>query len=91
MLETTLERLMKNAEAEGVLRGKLEGELEGKLEGKLEGEIIALQRLLTKRFGPLPVDVVARIKSASSEQIESWLDAVLDHPTLDAVFQPTKH
>lgn len=59
--------------------------------GKLEGEAIALQRLLSKRFGQLPVDVLARIANATPDQIESWLDAVLDAPRLDAIFGPTQH
>lgn len=59
--------------------------------GKLEGESLALQRLLSKRFGPLPAGVLARIDSATPDQIESWLDAVLDAPTLEVIFGPSQH
>ncbi|NBP36567.1 MAG: DUF4351 domain-containing protein, partial [Betaproteobacteria bacterium] len=48
---------------------------------------LVLQRLLTKRFGPLPNDVLGQIRSASSTQIDSWLDRVLDAASLDEVFR----
>ncbi len=47
-----------------------------------------LQRLLTRRFGPLPADCVARIQAASSGQLEQWSDQVLDARTLAEVFDP---
>lgn len=67
------------------------GVQQGKLEGKLEGEAAALQRLLSRRFGPLPSNVIARIDSATPDQIESWLDAVLDAPHLESIFGSTQH
>ena len=49
---------------------------------------MVLQRLLTRRFGPLPNEVVARIAAASVEEIDIWVDRVLDAASLDAVFRP---
>ena len=97
MLETNIDQWKAKAVAEGVLigeqrglqMGKLEGILEGKLEGKLEGESLALQRLLTRRFGPIPPDTLKQIASAILEQIEAWFDAAINAPDLAAVYTPT--
>ncbi|MBV5323121.1 MAG: hypothetical protein JZU60_04720, partial [Ilumatobacteraceae bacterium] len=63
---------------------------EGMIEGKIKNQIAVLQKMLVKRFGPLPEDCRARLASATSEQLEHWIDAVLDDPaTLAAVF--TEH
>ena len=72
-------------------RGKLEGKIEGELKGKIEGESAALQRLLARRFGALPPETLSRIAGASREEIEAWLDRVLDARSLADVFAPTAH
>ncbi len=46
-----------------------------------------LQRQLTRRFGPLPTEVIARISGATVEEIDLWADRVLDARTLDEVFR----
>ena len=61
---------------------------EGRLEGRLEGETLVLQRQLTRRFGPLPTEVIARISGAAVEEVDIWLDRVLDARSLDEVFRP---
>lgn len=58
----------------------------GRQEGRKEGEALLLQRLLGKRFGPLPSAIVERIASASAAQIETWGERVLDAGSLDEVF-----
>jgi hypothetical protein len=45
-----------------------------------------LTRLLTRRFGPLPEWVAPRVQQASATQLDTWLDRVLDAPTLEAIF-----
>lgn len=65
---------------------KTEGRLEGRLKGRLEGEALALQRLLIRRFGSLPEWVQARLRSASADEIDTWLDRVLDATRLEDVF-----
>jgi hypothetical protein len=47
-----------------------------------------LQRLLARRFGPLPGSLIARIAAASVPEIETWGDRVLDAKSLDEVFRP---
>lgn len=54
--------------------------------GVEKGEALALQKLLTKRFGPLPPDALSKIAAASAEQLDTWMDRVLDAPTLGDIF-----
>lgn len=51
------------------------------------GEALVLQKLLTKRFGTLPAEVLGKISSASAEQIDTWVDRVLDAASLEEVFR----
>ena len=59
-----------------------------KREGRQEGETLLLQRLLARRFGPLPAGLVMLIAAATVVEIETWGDRVLDTRTLDEVFRP---
>ena len=56
-----------------------EGEAKGQVEGKAEG----LKRLLTRRFGSLPVWAEQRIGAAPVAQLDTWLDGVLDATSLE--------
>ena len=64
-----------------------EGKQEGLQEGKQQGEMLALQRLLAKRFGVIPVEIVALISQASLEDIEQWFDRAIDAKALSEVFE----
>ena len=64
-----------------------QGRQEGRVEGLIEGKAEVLLRQLTRRFGPLPEDVTARVKSGATEQLDLWIDRVLDAPSLEAVFE----
>ena len=68
------------------LEGMQIGLQEGRQEGRQEAESLVLQRLLVKRFGALPKDKKAAIAVASIEQLEIWLDRVLDAESLENVF-----
>ena len=72
--------------AKGRVEGRVEGLLEGRLEGLVEGESKLLRRLLERRFGDLPAWVSAKMKGALEQELESWGEAVLTAPTLEAVF-----
>ena len=52
-----------------------------------KGEALLLQRLLVRRFGPMPNDRVTQISSATKEQIEHWFDCAVDADRLDDVFR----
>ncbi|MDN5843097.1 MAG: DUF4351 domain-containing protein [Alcaligenaceae bacterium] len=60
-------------------------EEKGLEKGIAKGEALVLQRLLAKRFGPLSSDAVQMISSASAEQVDAWLDRLLDAHSLDDV------
>jgi Domain of unknown function (DUF4351) len=64
-----------------------EGELKGKLEGRQEGEMLALQKLLSKRFGAIPADITRLIANAPVESIERWLDRIIDAQQLADIFK----
>ena len=83
MMTDRLEEWAKEREAKGLQQGMQQG--------RQEGEALALQRLLARRFGEVSPAVLDRIGAASREQIEAWLDRVLEAPTLEAVFAPLPH
>jgi len=70
----------------GLLQGMQQGMQRGLMQGRAEGEAYALRRLLQKRFGPLSEDVLARLQSASIDELELWLDRALDADSLAGVF-----
>jgi hypothetical protein len=76
---------------EWALGYKAEGLQQGMQQGMQQGEALALQKLLTKRFGVIPVVISGLISSAPPEQIEVWLDQVLDARSLDELFGPLTH
>ena len=55
--------------------------------GKQEGEAAALLRPLTRRFGPLGEPLTESVRTASSSELEQWLDNFVDAHTLDDVFR----
>ena len=71
---------------QGRMEGRMEGRIEGRIQGLIEGESGLLERLLTKRFGPLPEDVRIRLQAASSEQLQCWAERILDARQLRDVF-----
>ena len=70
-----------------IAEGEIKGEIKGKKAGRQEGEALALQKLLAKRFGVIPVEITAQIASASLEQIEQWFDSAIDAHLLTDVFK----
>ena len=64
-----------------------EFEQRGIEKGLLKGEALALQRLLVKRFGPLSDHAAQQIESATADQIDLWIDRVLDAQSLNDVLR----
>ena len=58
----------------------------GMKKGITLGEATLLERQLTRRFGPLPGEVRDRLASATSEQLQTWGDRVLEATSLTEVF-----
>jgi hypothetical protein len=46
---------------------------------------------MRRRYGAVPESVIDRVHAAGIEDLDRWADAVLDAPSLDAVFDPSKH
>ena len=63
---------------------------EGVRQGRVEGERAVLERLLRRRFGPLPAEVAERMGRASVDDLETWTDNVLDADALDDVFDSNR-
>jgi len=59
---------------------------QGLQQGRREGEATVVRRLLTRRFGPLPAWVEARLAQASLQDLEQWADRILEAQQLEAVF-----
>lgn len=87
MLETGFEKWRSKITAEALMQGLEKGKLEGKLEGKFEEAVNTLNRLLTKRFGSLPKEVMDQVGAASLEQVEAWFDRAIDAARLEDVFR----
>ncbi len=73
----------------GIEKGMQAGVQQGMQAGIQQGEALALQKLLTKRFGAIPAEIAAQIGGASFAQIEAWFDLAIDAPSLSAVFGDT--
>ena len=56
-------------------------------EGKQEGEMLALQRLIAKRFGAIPAETTRLIANAPLETIEKWFDLAIDAKQLSDIFK----
>ncbi len=75
----------------GMTEGREEGREEGRVEGRHEGEVRLLAKQLSRRFGVLPEWVGERLAQASEDELQVWAEAVLDAPTLAAVFGEASH
>jgi hypothetical protein len=74
MLATAAERVYARAYSAGFA----EGLAIRRAEGALLGQRRTLLRQLERRFGPVPSPTRARIEAASTEQLEDWLDRILE-------------
>jgi hypothetical protein len=77
---------MQQGRIEGMERGRVEGRADGMEQGRVEGERAVLERLLRRRFGPLPAAAAERLGRASAGDLETWAENVLDAERLGDVF-----
>ena len=91
--EPTKETFMTAAQEwmlEGMEKGLAPGLETGLAQGREEGERAALASMLTKqarlRFRDVPPDSAARIESATTPDLERWIERILTAETLDDVF-----
>ena len=85
-VETWFEQWKQQGLAEGRELGRELGREEGREEGREQGSQLVLQRLLTRRFGPLDDSTLQRLQQAGIQELECWTDNILDAKTLDEVF-----
>ena len=71
---------------EGRAEGRAQGRTEGRVEGRTEGRADLLLRQLRLRFGALPADIEARVRSSSTDELEVWSDAIFDARSLEDLF-----
>lgn len=71
---------------EGFEKGIEKGISKGIEKGIPVGEALLLRRQLTRRFGPVPGWVDAKLVAAEPVQLEVWGERVLDAPSLEGVF-----
>ena len=62
-------------------------EASGRAEGYSEAKAETLLRLLQERFGDVPAATQRRILAARNDDLDRWLDRILDAGTLAAVFR----
>lgn len=74
-----LERAFEEATNQGLNQGIRQGLSQGISQGLGQ----ALRRLLTQRFGALTQDTEARLSNAGLQQLESWMDRVLNARSID--------
>ena len=58
---------------------------EARAEGLVEGRADMLLRLMTRKFGALTEQVVARVSRGSERELEDWCDRVLNADTIDSM------
>lgn len=56
---------------------------EGRAEGRVEAQAAILLRQLTIKFGPLPDTIQSRVRTATSSQLDTWIERILSAATLD--------
>jgi hypothetical protein len=66
-------------------KGFQDGEIKGRQEERKEGKRVILERLLVRRFGPMPEWGYERLASATSEQLDRWIDRVLEADSIQGV------
>lgn len=59
---------------------------EGRQEGQREGTKTVLKRLLEMRFAPLPPWVQTKVKNASHEELDRWLERLLEADSIETLF-----
>jgi flagellar biosynthesis/type III secretory pathway protein FliH len=55
--------------------------------GRKQGALTVLERLLTRRFGPLPKTAQKKLAKADLGQLEAWSDALPEAQSLKQVFE----
>jgi predicted transposase YdaD len=71
---------------QGMQQGIQQGVQQGMQQGMQHEARMLLERLLSKRFGALGEETHLRLQNATLEQLNHWVDRILDASTLSSVF-----
>ena len=82
-MRTLSEALAEQGRIAGIGKGKAVGIAERKAAGKVD----TLLRQARLRFGEVSAAREAEIRSAPTEQLDAWSEALIFAPDLDAVFE----
>lgn len=63
----------------------------GLQQGLRAGKIQVIAQLLAARFGALPAPAKAKLDAATEEELDAWTEALLWAPSIDAVFDASRH
>ena len=63
--------------------GEAKGRAKSEARRRLDGSIAFLLEQLTAKFGPVPAETVARIKTASLEEVQLWAVQLVNAATLE--------
>ena len=86
-MQTRFQQMLAERDATCRAEGRTEGRTEGRAQGRAEGGANLLLRQVQRRFGPIPGDVEARIRTAPAADLEAWADAVLDARSLEELLE----
>ena len=90
MLAERVKEWTKEWKEEGLRLGREEGLQQGleqgMQQGMQQGTRHVLQRLLSKKFGPLPAEIEEKLQHAGEEQLLEWSDRILTAETLGDIF-----
>ncbi|MCC5808656.1 MAG: Rpn family recombination-promoting nuclease/putative transposase [Opitutales bacterium] len=87
---TIAERLIEKGRTEAMTIAESlieKGKSEGITKGRLIGERLLLERLLTRRFGPLSDSCHTRLQEATAADLERWGEAIFDATSPEDLFR----
>ncbi|SMB89970.1 conserved hypothetical protein (putative transposase or invertase) [Desulfonispora thiosulfatigenes DSM 11270] len=83
LIMTTAERLIREGMEKGIKEGIEEGIKKGRSEEKIETLTKTAIRLLTKKFGSLPLEIKSKIQNLDSDTLEVLIDDIFVYESLD--------
>ena len=84
--EQLIEQGRQQGRQQGHQQGIEQGRQQGIEQGHQQGRCDMVQRLLSAKFGHLPVSAVERIKAARAAELDVWADRLLTATALKDVF-----
>ena len=84
--EKTIQKYFKEWTKEWEQQGMQKGMQQGLQEGRQVEGVLLLTKLLHRRFGSIPDDMQQRLAHASTEELETWAENLMDATTLEDVF-----